>query len=255
MAIKIKLLTYNICHGMDYTDAKNPNFERNWLNINLNKNANAIKNSCAEIVCLNEIYNEGDGLLNKQPEFLASEAGIDYHTFAEALRFGNNSYGNAILSKYKIIQSKTFLVPAPVGDERRENENEYYEDRAVLKVVVDVNGVLVSVYATHFGLNLLEQERMVSTLLNCFETEKNPYILMGDFNAEPSESVLTPIFNKMQSVQKAMGNNQKTFSTFNEQIQIDYIFVSKEFTPNAFTRIECNASDHYPCLAEVTLNI
>ena len=167
----------------------------------------------------------------------------------------NREYGNALISKYKILETETFKVLAPVGSERRQNENLYYEDRAVLRSVIDVNGVKISVYVTHFGLNLLEQERMVNTLLNCFEKETYPHVLIGDFNVEPTNAVLKPIFNKMQSVAKLLNNEQKTFSTYNEESQIDYVFISKEFTAKEYKRIESNVSDHYPCYAELILNV
>ena len=102
--MNIKILTYNICHGMDYTDAKRPDFKRDWLNINLDKTAKVVENSGADIVGLNEIYNSGDGLLEKQPKVIADKAGYGYHAFGLALSSSaNREYGNALISKYKIL--------------------------------------------------------------------------------------------------------------------------------------------------------
>ncbi len=239
---------------MDYTDAKNPNWERNWLNINPQKTAEIIASTGADIVGLNEIYNSGVPTLEKQAETLANLAGYPEHAFGLALRFHEiKTYGNGALSKFKILESETIPVPAPVGAERRDGENEYYEDRAILRLVVDICGTPVSVYITHFGLNPLEQERMVDKLCKRIDDEKNPHILMGDFNNEPYAPVLSPIFSRMKSLAKETGNTQKTFSTYEESIQIDYIFVSEHFEIKSFTRIEANASDHYPILGEVTL--
>ena len=255
MKKQFKILTYNICHGVDFTDAKNPEFKRDWLNVNLDNIGRIIGEIDADIVGLNEVYNEGDGLLNKQPEVLANMSGYKYHNFAEALHFGKNSYGNAFLSKYELVESEAHLIKTPMGDERREGENEYYEDRVLLRQVINVDGKLISVYVTHFGLNLLEKERMVEKIVSLIDKEEGEYILMGDFNVEPDSEVLKPIFNKMQSAQKVMGNTQKTFSTYNEEITIDYIFVSKGIKINDFKRVDENASDHFPCVATVTLEI
>ncbi|MBO5713035.1 MAG: endonuclease/exonuclease/phosphatase family protein [Clostridia bacterium] len=253
MQSKLKILTYNICHGVDFTDAKNPEFKRDWLNINLDNTARIIKEIDADIVGLNEVYNEGAGLLNKQPEVLAGKCGYNCHTFGESLHFGVNSFGNAFLSKYEVTKFDAYKVLTPIGDERREGENEYYEDRVLLRQVINFNGTPISVYVTHFGLNLLEQERMVSKITSLIDAETNEYVLMGDFNVEPDAPILAPIYDRMTSVSKAVNFTKKTFSTFNEEVQIDYIFVSKGLKPISFDRVDENASDHFPCVATVVI--
>ena len=244
---EIKVLTYNICHGMDYTNASSPTWVRDWRNIRLDKTAGVIKNVNADIVGLNEVYNSGGKDLDNQVGVIANLANYENYFFGKAIVFnGNWAYGNAFISKFKILESQTFLVPAPVGNERRENENLYYEDRVLIRVVIDFYGTPVSVYVTHFGLNLQEQERMVLAILNRLNEEKNPHVLMGDFNAEPNAEALRPLYNKMQSAAKRFNNVQKTFSTFKEELQIDYIFFSNDFTITKFERINENVSDHYP---------
>jgi endonuclease/exonuclease/phosphatase family metal-dependent hydrolase len=67
-------------------------------------------------------------------------------------------------------------------------------------------------------------ERMTARLVEIIDGEANPVILMGDFNTEPSANVLAPIFERLTSTAKACNNTQKTFATFAEKKQIDYIF-------------------------------
>ena len=215
MKKQLKVMTYNICHGMDFSKASLPNWKSDWYNIRLDKTAEVIQSVQADVVCLNEVYNSGGELLDKQAEQLAKAAGYSEHAFGQAIAFeGDRAYGNAFLSKFKIVAEQTFSVKAPVGEERRQGENDYYEDRAVLRTVVDVSGELVAVYSVHFGLNLLEQERMVSQLTALIDQEKYPHILMGDFNVEPSAEVLQPLFDRMTSVAKLMNNQQKLFVVY-----------------------------------------
>ena len=243
-------MTYNICHGVDFSNASAPDWKMDWWDIRLDKTADVIKGVNADMVCLNEVYDSGAGALDKQAKKLATSAEYLDCAFGKAIEFPENrTYGNAFLSRFNIVEKQVYSVKSPVGDERRSGENEYYEDRAILRTVVDVSGEFIAVYSVHFGLNLLEQERMVAQLISLIDQEKYPHILMGDFNVEPSASVLQPLFSRMTSAAKYCDNRQKTFSTYNDQMQIDYIFVSNRFKVLSFERIEANCSDHYPCVA------
>ncbi|MBQ7879462.1 MAG: endonuclease/exonuclease/phosphatase family protein [Clostridia bacterium] len=242
---------------MDYTDAKKPAWTRDWWNIRPRKVADVLQSIDAKIVGLNEVFSAPSGILKKQHEQLADMAGYKNSAFGKAISLPVDGvpcdYGNALLSKFDILETQTFVVPSPTERERRANETLYYEDRAILRAVIDV-GTPITVLVTHFGLNLQEMERMTARLIEMIDAESNPVILMGDFNTEPSASVLAPIFQRLTSVAKACNNTQKTFATFGEQEQIDHIFVSAHFQIKNFERVEKNVSDHYPCAAELILH-
>lgn len=246
-------MTYNICHCLNFSGAKNPGWVLDDKNITLPKTAEFVKSIDADMVGLNEVFNGETGFLAKQADKIAELSEYKDFCFGKAIELSFGDYGNAFLSKYKIKESETYSVPAPEGDERRKDENKYYEDRVVMREVIDVDGVAVSVYVTHFGLNLQEKKRMIATLTNLLDKEKNPCVLMGDFNSEPDDEILKPLFDRLQSTAKVCGNSQKTFATYGEKLQIDYIFVSKEFEVKNFVRIDCDLADHYPCMAEVVL--
>lgn len=251
MLKNIKVMTYNICHCMDYTDST----IRDFWNIYPEKTTQVVKSINADMVGLNEVFNEGEEpLINQAGKIASYDKNLNY-CFAEAIKFEKiRSYGNAFLSKFPILEMQKFKVFAPTPEERRPDENSYYEDRIVLRAVVDM-GKPVTVFVTHFGLNKQEVERMVDVLIKCLDDEKNPHILMGDFNVEPDNDLIKPIFARMRSVAKECGNTQKTFATYEDQLQIDYIFVSKEFNIKSFERVNTNVSDHYPCVAELEINL
>lgn len=252
MEKKLKIMTYNICHCLDFRKNSKPAWGVE-SNIKIDETAEFIKNSNADIVGLNEVYNAETGMLARQAEKLGKLTGYTAYSFGKALSLDDGDYGNAFLSKYKIKETNTYIIPIPTESERRPDENGYYEPRVILKNVVDIGDVDISVYVTHFGLNLLEKERMVDKLIELIENDKNPCVLMGDFNSEPQAAELKPLFDRLQSVAKVCNNNQKTFATYGDEKQIDYIFVSKEFEIKSFERINFILSDHYPCVTDVVL--
>ena len=66
MRFFLKVLTYNICHCMDYTNAKDSNFAREWWNIQPQKVAEVLRDINAQIVCLNEVFSAQSGVLKTQ---------------------------------------------------------------------------------------------------------------------------------------------------------------------------------------------
>ena len=247
----MKVATFNISHCQDFSITKADDAP-----VNIEKYGKYIQEIDADVVILNEVYMQGDcEELREQTKKLSKLAGYPYYMDAIGKALPWASIGNAILSKYPIEKYESIPVFAPTEEEKREGENEWYEDRVIICATLNVGEKRIKVVGTHFGLNGLEQERMVDKIISLIDKEEGEYILMGDFNLEPDSEVLKPIFNKMQSAQMVMGNTQKTFSTYNEEITIDYIFVSKGIKINDFKRIDENASDHFPCVATITLEI
>jgi endonuclease/exonuclease/phosphatase family metal-dependent hydrolase len=221
----------------------------------MNKVAEVVKSSKAQVLGFNEIYGRGYNEEDKQVERIAEKVGYSNHYFAKAT-LGVSAYpmGNGLVSKFAISESESTLVPATHPDDFLEGDIKDFEDRSILRAVIDFNGVPVSVYVTHFGLDTLVKQRMVNTILAKLELETNPYVVMGDFNCEPNDEILAPLFNKMQSTAKVMKNTQNTWATYGGFARIDYIFVSSHFIVKKYKRIDVNYSDHYPCYAEVILN-
>ena len=248
----LKVATYNIAHGLNYNGKA---YSQN-MPVDLSNTANAIKEVDADIVGLNEVYDSGIEELVNQAKKLAQYAGFSDYVFGQSILINLqgvlSAYGNAFLSKYKIIKSEVIKVPSPKLGER--GCNGYYEDRSVLHVVIDC-GVNVSVYVTHFGLNDDEKQPMVKTLINLIDNDSLPVILMGDFNAEPNDEILKPIYDRLTSCAKEVGNTQFTYSTCKPEITIDYVFVSKYFKIKEFEVVNTLVSDHFPCKAVLQLEI
>ncbi|MBQ8295665.1 MAG: endonuclease/exonuclease/phosphatase family protein [Clostridia bacterium] len=245
----MKFATYNICHCGNYENWK----KGDDLPVNIARTAEVIAEIDADIIGLNEVYTTGE------PEYfcdqegkLAKLAGYPYYVFAAGKEFEWATIGNAILSKYPIINVKKIAVPAPKEEERDPNENSWYEDRVLLCVEIDANGKSVLVISTHFGLNPMEQRRIVDAA--CKEIDSHgEVVIMGDFNVFPNSEFLSPLYARLKSAAKETGNTEYTFPTYNPQIHIDYIFVPKTAKIKGYTVYKNLVSDHRPISAEIEL--
>ena len=252
MMKKLKVATYNICHGVDYLHAENRD---GATAVNLDLCAEVIREIGADVIGMNEVYSVGEEDMTEQTEKLAARASYPYCRFARGFFFPwQMDIGNAVMSRYPILSLETVPVPAPVGDERRPDENEWYEDRVILCVKLDVEGTPVRFISTHFGLNLQEKERMMARLLPLLDREKMPTVLLGDFNAQPDDAVLAPLFDRLKSAAAVRGNTECTFSAWDPYLRIDYIFVSDEFDVTDYRVIHQIASDHMPICADLLLH-
>lgn len=207
--------------------------------------ADAIRQCGAEIVALNEMYNQGeDPTFQDQVAELAKLADMPYYYFAKAIDVGgNNPYGNGFLSKYPLESVETVKIPDP---EVRAYKR-YYETRCLLKAKIEGG---LTVLVTHFGLNPDEQEHAVRTVLANLADEK--CILMGDFNVSPDAEVLRPIRERMTDAADAFDEPKLSFPSDTPRVKIDYIFVSPDIKVTAADIPAIVASDHRPHTAEIT---
>jgi endonuclease/exonuclease/phosphatase family metal-dependent hydrolase len=80
-------------------------------------------------------------------------------------------YGNAVLTRYPIRAKRA--IDLSFGSR---------EPRGALDADVDCHGHPLRVVATHLGLRLAERRDQIRRLLQVFDTERMPVILMGDIN-------------------------------------------------------------------------
>ena len=232
----MKIMSFNTQHCLNFIEQK----------IDYKIMADTIKKCDADVVALNEIFNNAIDFCNDdQTAALSQLTGLKYHYFAKAVDiYGKNPYGNALLSKYPIISAKTVPIPDP----KQKKGKEHYETRCLLKAKLE-NGITVLV--VHFGLNRDEQENAVKVVLKNLEEEK--CILMGDFNVTPENDVLNPIRAFMKDTADTFNRPLLSFPSDNPDRKIDYIFVTQDIDVLNADIPEIVASDHRPHVA--TLNI
>jgi endonuclease/exonuclease/phosphatase family metal-dependent hydrolase len=123
----------------------------------------------ADIIALQEVPLGGGQMpdvlkmLQQATGFVAAEG----HTFSIAGRH----YGNAVLSRYPIAASRS--IDLSFGKR---------EPRVALDADVDCHGHPLRVIATHLGLRPAERREQIRRLLQVFDTDQMPVILLGDVN-------------------------------------------------------------------------
>lgn len=246
MKKELKILTYNVMSCTDFLSGE----------VCPEQIGGIIKEIGADICGLNEVYNAGpkEGYC-EQAKKLSVLSGMKNYAYALGKKFEwNDEIGNAVLSRYDIVKTEKFAVAAPTEEERVAGENEWYEDRVILKTTIDV-GTKIAFIVTHFGLNLSERKRMANKLSEVIDDTDVPIILVGDFNSAPDEEVLLPLYSRLKNVAKEVGNTEYTFSSTEPDRVLDYVFVSKEFSALSFEAKKVVASDHLPCTARLTMEI
>lgn len=165
---------------------------------------------------------------------------------------GDGQYGNAVLSRFPILETE--VIPIPDADPRDEHAS--YESRSVTRVKLDVAGTPVTVLQTHFGLAIAEHQNAQQTVLRLLDAIDGPLLLMGDFNIRPKDFLLDPIRQRLQDTAALHDGYFKTFPSYPcnyPDCKIDYVFVSRHFTPLRLEIPQTMSSDHLPYVVEVEL--
>ncbi|MBQ3492583.1 MAG: endonuclease/exonuclease/phosphatase family protein [Clostridia bacterium] len=247
----LKIGTYNICHCGNFEKRKQSGKDF-VVKVDIEKTASAIKGLGLDVIGLNEVFDDGEKEeYLKQTEKLARLAGYEYFEFALGEKFSWTTIGNAVLSHYPIIGVEKIIVKKPEEKDRNIEGALWWEDRVLLIVDILVDKKPIRVIESHFGLNLLEQQNIVKKVCKVIDESKYPVVLMGDFNVLPNDQVLNDIYKRLKSVAKETGNKEFTFSSYNPEKQIDYIFVSKSVKIKSCTVHDILTSDHRPLTAEV----
>jgi endonuclease/exonuclease/phosphatase family metal-dependent hydrolase len=179
---------------------------------------------------------------------IARILGMKYH-FHPASRWGDEQYGNAILSRYPLNLIKMESLP-------RAAENRLYEPRGAMWVTIDYHGTPIQVINTHLSIWPKERLLQINALLgrewlghpDC----RGPVVLCGDFNSSPGSTVYKRIIGKLQDSQSILAGHRPRRTLYGRYplSQIDYIFVTSEFKVAAITvprtALDQVASDHLP---------
>lgn len=236
--MEFNVLTFNIHHGKGLDKR-----------VNLERIANIIKSSEADIIGLNEVdvsFGKRSQFEN-QAEIIAEHLKMDY-IFGPVIRKRNRKntvgeYGNVILSRFNITNHKNHQLFS----------NPYLaEPRRLLEVNVTILGKSVSAFVTHLSINPLLQRKQLMDIKSIIQ-EKNKVVIMGDFNMNPlsrNHSYLCKFLK--DSSEKAYGF---TYPANNPRKKLDYIFISQELSvvdSKVFT-LDPMASDHLPVCTKIMI--
>ena len=199
---------------------------------------NELRELNPDILCLQEVWEDSDG---SQAKKIADLLGYEY-TYSKSFEIDGVSFGNAIISKFPILNSSSHLIPTAT---------KFNENRTLLHNVVNYEGYKINVLCTHLNYKYdqsnIRQNQVAFILeyISKFEISNFPTILCGDFNADPlseeimqitglrspiKETVLRDawqITNRDETGYTWSNNNYYAKRTLEVDRRIDYIFVGK----------------------------
>lgn len=217
----------------------------------------------ADIICLNEVENRSSrqqigGKYRDVVQDLAKKLsmfGIFGYSYNLANKEGkypesnytyceNELYGNAILSKYPIMNSNSFQLPRPQSSA---------DQRGVLTIDVLLPSLItLRVAVTHLDHmgGQMEQARVLVSdkVLN----GKTPTLLAGDMNRGPGSDAINEILTKYERLDGDEG-------TYLGSSKIDYIFGNKKQWKLISTKVISpyykgrELSDHWALFSEIEL--
>jgi endonuclease/exonuclease/phosphatase family metal-dependent hydrolase len=231
--MKLKIMTYNVQHFQNYITNV----------IDYDAVAKVVKKYDPDVIAFNEVRGEGPSKdYEEQTDIMQEKLGYPYKYFGEAIRFKDNPYGNAILSKYPIEVEK-IMIPDP---EFKLIKKGYYETRCIIKAKV-LAPTEFTVMASHFGLNADEHMNAVTTMIKNMPEEK--CVVMGDFNMQPHHPIIAGLLQRLNDTVEKIEGSILSIPSDTPSIKIDYILTSKDIACDYAEIPAETASDHRPYFA------
>ncbi|MGI6520876.1 MAG: endonuclease/exonuclease/phosphatase family protein [Fermentimonas sp.] len=207
--------------------------------------ADAITRTKADLIGLQEVdkFTKRSGKDSHQARDLAKLTGMHFH-FADAVNRSEGVQGNAILSKYPIIESNSYKLYTPEGSTGETRS------LAIVKVKVGNQGVIFMTVHLDHRLDSDREYQLSQLIEHIKEYENHPVILSGDFNMQPDNQVFKLLD---QQFEFATENHPFTFPAKEPKRTIDYLLLNKTAQKvfevvDYYTMDEPYASDHLPVI-------
>jgi endonuclease/exonuclease/phosphatase family metal-dependent hydrolase len=245
-ASELRVATYNVrgCVGMDRRRSES-------------RVAEVIASMSADIVGLQELdsgRSRSSGA--DQAALIAAELGWKYH-FHPAMRRGDEQYGDAIVSRFPLTLERAVELPGAAPWYCRET-------RGAIWMKAETNLGPVHIINSHFGLGRAERVAQARLLIGPDWLESisaaTPAVLLGDFNSVPVGRTYRMIATRLRDVRTLVRPRRpfRTFPTRFPSLAVDHIFINAALHATSLsvhrTPLSRIASDHFPLVAELTLN-
>jgi endonuclease/exonuclease/phosphatase family metal-dependent hydrolase len=221
----LRIATFNVKHGTD-DDGR----------VDLRRLAAACAALSADVLAIQEVdrFARRTGFRDEM-RIIARATGMSA-VFGEAARRRWRRYGNVLLARGPITDVEVIRLPRPSDGEQR----------VAILARVAVNGVALSVGATHLSFRRGEGAPQLGVLLAALAERDGPRVLLGDLNLGPE--VVEPA---VTAAGYTLAPTGPTFPTAAPRSRIDYVAVSG-FDVVAASTPEAGTSDHHPVVADVT---
>ena len=241
----LRVMTYNI-YGARATSPANA--------ADLDAIAEVIRRQNPDFVTLNEVdvFTNRTGKDVHQARDLAEKLGMEWH-FSKAIDRDGGEYGDAGLSKYPILEKRSYRLPCAAEQPG--------EDRSLCVIRVQIDGKDLYVASTHLDHLSGDASRLVQAteIRRIRDTElEGDLILCGDLNAIPSSNVIATMTSFLTNTGPI---DQYTFPSDDPSRKIDYIMYApiEHFGVQNCQVVSrgdqqvggVDASDHRPVIADI----
>ena len=222
-------LTFNIRHAQGQDEQ-----------VDIDRIFTTIVNTHADVIALQEVdrFMARSGYID-QAAVLASALHMDWR-FAASIRHGHCQYGNAILSKYPIVNEEIKFLP---GEKER---------RSMLETIIDTGKKRLTVLTTHLGVTERDRVRQLPLLKLQLMKVDFPAILIGDFNMEANHPLMIEICElgwRRIAIDEDLGGTVMGGAT------IDHILWFGDKVDWHAHSVATSASDHRPVWVEIDLDM
>ena len=187
----------------------------------------------------------GYDVMAKLVEEIKKQSGKDYYyAYFPAIEnhWSGGQYGDAVLSKYPIVEEERIMLPTWDGKDRYGKD---YEPRVLGRTKIEVNGDYINFFVTHLDhtdLDLVqEQLDYIAETLKAYDN----FVLTGDFN--------TSDFSQYEVIENASMVNNESFYIVtygHNYVSIDNIVYSSATWKFSIPHVVKDSySDHYALYA------
>ena len=234
-----RVMTYNIHHG-EGIDGK----------LDLQRIAALVKQERADVVALQEVDRFVPRSGNQDIAARLAELTGMRQVFGKNIDLNGGDYGNAVLSRFPILDHRHTRYHVSVSGEQR----------GLLEAVLKIQGHEVLLLNTHLDFMKDDVERLAN-VAEAFETlaaskPKRPVIWCGDFNAPPQSPAYKAVLEQMVDCWPLAGAGPGfTIPVQFPAARIDYVFIEKDspLKPGKAWVPLSKASDHLPVVVEFEL--
>lgn len=195
-----------------------------------------------DVVAFQEVESRTSRMENRDLVLEIAKATGMFPFFAPSYVKDDGQYGNAILSKYPIVEAS--YIELPILKEKGGSDQRV---GLVAKIILP-SGLKTNIICIHLdhrldGNSKYEQLKPTLTSLDGI----TPAIMLGDFND-------SPLSNVIEKVKENFDNQTDEYPTFSGGSKLDYIFsYPKGKWKQVSYRViyEAKLSDHYPIVCDI----
>ena len=235
----VRVLQFNIHAGIDAAGE-----------VGLSRIAEEIEAAEPDLVSLNEV---DDGTRRSggvdEASYLSRATGLQGVFGPTLLAYDGGRFGNAILSRYPVLESHITPLPEVSG----------YEPRALLTATVRVGHRTVSFSSLHLsagGGGAADRVVEAETVARALRADRNPTVVAGDLNSEPTELPVRILRQHLLDAQEQAGTGSgDTVDEEDPSRRIDYVLYDDHFAAVAdSTQVLPSAvSDHRSVVTDLAL--